>query len=511
MNRCCALAVMLVTSLSCVVHTKSLVLAATDRTVPAGEAPISDETQACLACHSKVSPGIVQDWRASRHAHTTVETALKNPALERRVSATKVKRKSLRTVAIGCYECHRLNPDDHSDNFAHGGFKINVVVTPADCATCHPDEAEQFDRSKKAAAVENLDKNPLFHQLMDTVLSPRQVKGDVLTAMEPSQNTRQATCYQCHGTVVKVNGTRTVQTEWDEMVLPKLENWPNQGVGRVNPDGSRGTCSACHARHRFSLEVARKPHTCAQCHRSDDSPAWDVYKESKHGNIYLSDKTSWDWKAVPWRVGRDFRTPTCATCHNSLLTDPEGTVIAERTHDFGSRLWVRLFGLPYSHAQPKDGRTHTIRNPDGQPLPVTLSGKPAAEHLIDEAEQASRQTVMKRICLSCHGRNTVEGHFQRLDGVIGPTDQAVRSATEVLQRAWREGHADPSNMFNESIERHWVEQWLFYGTSVRYAAAMGSGDIATFHNGWWQLTSNLQEMHEWVSGCPRSDRRAAEK
>jgi len=28
--------------------------------------------------------------------------------------------------------------------------------------------------------------------------------------------------------------------------------WPNTGIGRVNPDGSAGSCSACHTRHRFS-------------------------------------------------------------------------------------------------------------------------------------------------------------------------------------------------------------------------------------------------------------------
>ena len=100
-----------------------------------------------------------------------------------------------------------------------------------------------------------------------------------------------------------------------EFVLPKLSNWPNQGVGRVNPDGSRGACTACHARHEFSIEMARKPFTCSQCHMGPDVPAFEVYEESKHGNIFHAKEREWNWTHVPWRVGVDFPAPTCAVCH----------------------------------------------------------------------------------------------------------------------------------------------------------------------------------------------------
>lgn len=47
-------------------------------------APISGDTEACLGCHESVTPGIVADWRISRHAKTTPEMALKKPTLEKR-------------------------------------------------------------------------------------------------------------------------------------------------------------------------------------------------------------------------------------------------------------------------------------------------------------------------------------------------------------------------------------------------------------------------------------------
>ena len=34
-------------------------------------------------------------------------------------------------------------------------------------------------------------------------------------------------------------------------------SWPNTGIGRLNLDGSRGSCSACHSRHDFSPRRAR--------------------------------------------------------------------------------------------------------------------------------------------------------------------------------------------------------------------------------------------------------------
>jgi len=473
-------------------------LAATVGTPAGAQAPsdaLSDETQQCVACHEQYTPGIVADWRASRHARVTPAVALEKPPLERRVSATQIP-EDLREVVVGCYECHGRNLSAHKDAFDHMGTRISVVVSPNDCKTCHPTEVEQYSGSKKAHAVHNLDRNPVYTMLVETLLGARTVKGDRLAAHKASAHTRGASCYACHGTMVTVRGLKKVQSALGEVEVPDLANWPNQGVGRVNPDGTLGSCSACHARHAFSLEVARKPFTCAQCHLEPDVPAFDVYRESKHGNLFLSSQGDANWDAVPWSPGKDFRAPTCATCHNSLLAGPDGTPIAQRTHDFGARMWVRLFGLPYSHPQPKDGRTYRIKNKDGQPLPTTFTGVPASGFLIGKAEQAKRRGEMVGVCRSCHSTAWAEGHFRRLDGAIAETDRMTLAATQLQLKAWGRGLANRKNPFDEGIEQHWVRQWLFYGNSVRYAAAMGGPDYASFKNGWWALNTNLQEMHE---------------
>ncbi len=458
---------------------------------------ISSETQSCLRCHNGLTPGIVADWESSRHSRTTPEEALAKPEIQRTISAGEVDEK-LRGNVVGCYECHGLNADKHKDNFSHFGFSINIVVSPNDCAICHPVETEQYAGSKKANAIGNLAKNPVYHGLVNSIIGPKEVEGTMIKASDPSDFTRQDACFACHGTVIEVKGMKTVKAKISTKV-PELTNWPNQGVGRINPDGSMGACTSCHARHAFSIEVARKPHTCAQCHLEPDVPAWNIYAASKHGNIYLSDNHKWNFEAVPWKLGTDFKAPTCATCHVSLVTTPDGGTIAERTHDFGGRLWVRLFGLIYTHPQPKSGDTSIIRNADGLPLPTTFLGLPASEFLIDPDEQARRKGLMEAVCKGCHSTYWVTRHFDKMDNTIEETDKMTLQATKLVTYAWDNGLADASNPFDEAIERKWVKQWLFYGNNARYASAMtGAQDYVAFKYGWWGLTTNLQEMKDKI-------------
>ena len=98
---------------------------------------LSPSTQACIACHALYTPGIVHDWLSSRHSQTTPADAMKKPELERRISADTVS-EELAGYVVGCYECHSRNPKKHKDNFEHMGFRINVIVSPDDCKTCHP-------------------------------------------------------------------------------------------------------------------------------------------------------------------------------------------------------------------------------------------------------------------------------------------------------------------------------------------------------------------------------------
>jgi len=455
------------------------------------EAPLSEETEECIGCHELYTPGIVADWRTSKHSHITPAELL--AGLEGQADSTEIPDQLL-AVAVGCYECHGRNTDRHADSFDHEGFTINVVVSPDDCSTCHSAETQQYYGSKKSEANNILRMNPVYSLLVGTLTGVYEMSDAGPVQREPTAETLGVACLGCHGTQVTVSGMRTVATDFGDIEVPRLENWPNQGVGRINPDGSHGSCTPCHPRHSFSIEVARKPYTCLQCHLNPDVPGWEVYRESKHGNIFLSSGHDWNWDSEFWTVGEDFRAPTCAVCHNSLIVDAEGQVIAERTHDFGARLWVRIFGLVYSHPQPRSGRTYEIVNGDGLPIPTTFAGVRASTFLIDEAEQARRRAGMSAICRACHSSSWTEEYFATFDQAIEDADSMVLAATRMMLDAWEEGLASPENPFDEALERKWIAQWLFYANSVRYAAAMSGPDYAAFKNGWWDLTRNLQEM-----------------
>ncbi len=461
--------------------------------------PLSGKSQMCLGCHSRFTPGIVEDWRMSRHSKITPNQALQQPSLERRISAESVP-EALAQYAVGCYECHGLNTDQHADSFEHMGTKIQIVVSPQDCQTCHPTEAEQYSTSKKAYAHTNLLNNPVYHTLVSTITGVKTVDGTGhIASQEPTQETLSGSCLGCHGTKITVDGLKEISTKMGRQKVPNLKNWPNQGVGRINPDGSRGACTSCHTRHAFSIAEARKPYTCSQCHGKPDVPAWPVYKASKHGTIFAARQQDWNFEAVPWKAGKDFNAPTCATCHNSLLVSPDKKKIVDRTHDFGARLYKRIFGLIYSHPQPKSGDTSIIKNADGLPLPTTFLGEVAQEFLIDETEQQARLSMMKSVCKSCHSTTWTDQHFDRFDQMSVEVDQMVLASTTLMVHAWEQQLADQTNPFDEVLEQLWIKQWLFYANTIRYAAAMtGAQKYAAFTDGWWDLTHTLQEMKDKI-------------
>jgi hypothetical protein len=465
------------------------------------EPPISEDTAFCLECHASLHPGIVADWKKSRMSRVTPGAAKGLPEKERRVSYDTLP-DSLAHVVVGCAECHTMNSSKHKDAFDHNGLEVHTVVTPEDCATCHPAERSQYGKNLMSHAYGNLENNPVYKDFVKSATGIQSFSGMSTTLSAPDPLTSADACLSCHGTVVSVKGNVSRETDHGEMTFPVLSGWPNQGVGRVNPDGSKGSCSACHTRHRFSIEMARKPYTCSQCHKGPDVPAFKVYEVSKHGNMYSSLGGSWNYDAVPWTVGKDITGPTCATCHVSLLVSEDGETIAGRTHQMNDRLPWRIFGLIYAHPHPISPDTTIIRNKAGLPLPTELTGEPATTYLIDQKEQERRRKAMQKVCLSCHSQGWVDGHFARLENTIQKTNEMTLTATKIVLAAWEKGAAkglaQNDSIFNEAIEKRWVEQWLFYANSTRFSSAMAGADYGAFANGRWYMAKNIQEMLDWL-------------
>ena len=86
---------------------------------------VPDTSKECVDCHTDETPGIVDHWTGSRHAEK----------------------------GVGCLECHQAEEGD-ADAFDHYESLMAVIVTPRDCARCHPAEAEEFLLSRPEVAFE---------------------------------------------------------------------------------------------------------------------------------------------------------------------------------------------------------------------------------------------------------------------------------------------------------------------------------------------------------------------
>ncbi|MGD2185898.1 MAG: multiheme c-type cytochrome, partial [Desulfobacterales bacterium] len=247
----------------------------------ADEISTSEASAECIDCHSSFQPGKVNDWQNSRHAKITVKNAMTVEGVARKVSSKSVPQR-LQNVVVGCAECHTLRPNAHADTFDHNGYDVHVVVSPDDCKTCHATERQQYSKNIMAHAYGNLANNKLHQKLEHSILAGTAYKNEKINLKPANDATKAEACYYCHGTKLELSGYETRDTEAaGELEFPIIKGWPNQGVGRINLDGSMGACSACHTRHTFSIEMARKPYTCKECHVGPDVPAFKVYMASK--------------------------------------------------------------------------------------------------------------------------------------------------------------------------------------------------------------------------------------
>lgn len=376
----------------------------------------------CVECHELETPGLFHDWAGSVHAK----------------------------VGVACYACHRPHAENPVFSKAHLDYDavpVSLVVTPGTCRGCHPEEAAQYRISKHANTLEIIWK-------VDNWLI-----GGMNNAIE-----RTTGCYACHGTVVEIEDGR-----------PVSGTWPNVGVGRKNPDGTLGSCSSCHTRHRFSVVEARKPEACDQCHLGPDHPQIEIYNESKHGTIYHAEGDQWTWRPDDgrWRVGRDYRAPTCASCHMS----PTATVPG--THNASERLsWETQAPL-------------TVRPGDFKPFPARTGWE-------EEREK------MKGICLQCHSASWTEDHFSNLDRVVMNYNKTYfKPAKALFDALYEQGLLSRDRYFDEELEWEFYELWHHEGRRARMGAAMMAPDYAWWH-GFYELKHRFNHIFKEAENLRRT-------
>ena len=399
-----------------------------------------DADSRCVVCHSVVSPGIVETWVKSKHA----------------------------AADVSCAVCHTPRAGDPS-GFPHMGSDVTAVPSPEYCRACHAEAVEQNSRSKHAWGAFLGPLKPYYVKARSLGLEPtsqetaRQLDpmGMARTALTPlfpdsgilarigflddpeyNHNNVNLGCMECHGTFVLAEPGG------------KIQGWPNAGVGRVNPDGSLGSCTYCHSRHTFSIEEARKPESCGQCHLGPDHPQHEIYTESKHGNIYAARGDEWNWSAPVNEWGPDdIDAPTCATCHMS------GFGNVRSTHDVGTRLYWEL--------QPKKS-VPQWKGPDEVDFVLERVSDP-------EAARQGRAT-MESICNQCHSPNWTTGYLAEFDKVVSDYNRLWEYTDNLLAEAYEEGLVDRENPLDETPEILHYLIWHHDGRRWRMGASMMGPD-----------------------------------
>lgn len=395
-------------------------------------ASAEDAASACVVCHSQATPGVVAQWRESKHGK----------------------------AGMDCAVCHQSNEGEPGAKKHFGDSVIIPVISPKVCGRCHAQQTREFTASHHAAGAK-------FIGSLDNILG-EMVEGG------PAANTG---CKQCHGSTVRVMADGSLDSA----------TWPNSGIGRINPDGSNGACSSCHARHTFSLAQAREPDTCGRCHLGPDHPQLEVFNESKHGILFRANRDKMNMSAKPWVAGKDYSAaPTCATCHVSAT--PHQPV----THDIGARI------------------SWTLR--------------PAVSTKLDKWE--SRREAMQGVCRQCHSASYVSNFYKQYDSAVDLYNEKFAKPATAAMDKLRAEKLLTETPFDEKIEWTYYLMWHHDGRSARHGASMLGPDYVQWH-GFFELANRfynefvpeLRELkpaladellagddHKWTKGIPKEER-----
>ncbi len=364
---------------------------------------LENSSDACVVCHSNATPGIVDQYGHS----------------------------SMAGAKVNCKDCHAV-ASDYPGAVEHEGGYVLSSPSAAMCEKCHQNEVAQFDHSRHGlpayvAVFGSQDLSPdlmaQFEAVPEGNFDPAKARNAIY-ALEGPAITRFA-CESCHN------------------------------VGKPAADGSVGQCQKCHLRHEFSLEQARKPETCNNCHIGPDHPQWEIYQESAHGIAYATMGYTWNWDAEPGTLTtRDFPAPTCALCHMSGFGGT-GT-----THDVGDRLtWFLAAQV-------------STRRPAWQ----------------------DNMVRMQSVCRECHNKDFIDTFYADADKGVEAVNGFVQQADDIIKPLKDQGLLTAAP-FDEPIDFTYFENWHHWGRTAKFGMWMQGADYTQWH-GAYEMLSDLAELNE---------------
>jgi len=190
----------------------------------------------CVDCHAKETPGIVSDWKLSKHAENDVD----------------------------CSACHG---EDHK---TAGDVARVKIPTPEVCAECHDTQVEQFSKGKHALAWAAMTAMPTTHQLPMALRDGMKGCGgchkiglkseaDMARLKEEGAGFGMASCDACHTrhifSVKEASQPQACQTCHMGFDHPQWEMYSSskhgvrhllKQIGILDESVSAPTCQICH-------------------------------------------------------------------------------------------------------------------------------------------------------------------------------------------------------------------------------------------------------------------------
>jgi hydroxylamine dehydrogenase len=356
----------------------------------------------CAECHSRLQYSVVHEYEMSKHA----------------------------AKGVNCLDCHQAAPGQEKKD--HHGFVIAAArLTAGNCRSCHEQIYQQFARSRHAA--------PAWAAIYgEKGLTPEQVNFS--ETYQPGGTRRPP-----HPFVLSEGG-------------PAMASGCEQchSVGKPNPDGTIGTCTACHTRHTSSVEIARLPSTCGQCHMGPDHSQIEIYEESKHGVMFAAQQKFLNLNADPKNLTtRDMFVPTCATCHMSGLN-----------------------GLGVTH-DPSERLSYYLANAISEKRP----------------QYAAAQAKMKQVCTQCHTPTIVDPVYENAEKTVEATNEKVLAAKAIVDGLRKDGVLS-GPPFSQPIDFVYFDFWHYDGRTAKHGAFMGGADFVQWHGNYPMLrkTAELKAM-----------------
>lgn len=354
-------------------------------------------TGKCAECHSRQQFSVVHEFEMSKHAEK----------------------------GVSCLDCHQ--PAANQQGKDHNGFVITAQMTAGNCRSCHEGIYQEFLRSRHAATS-------WAAVYGEEGLTPEQVAFS--EKYQPGYTKRPPHPF------VKLEGMSAMVSGCAQC----------HSVGKPNMDGTIGTCTACHTRHTSSVEIARLPRTCAQCHMGPDHSQIEIYEESKHGVLFEAQNSQLNLKAEPRALTtRDMFVPTCATCHMSGLNG------MKVTHDPSERLSYYLAD-PVSKQRPN---------------------------------YALAQANMKQLCTQCHTSPLVNRVYEQAEKVLNDTNGKVQEAKDLVDGLRKENLLTGAP-FTNPIDFIYFDLWHYDGRTSKHGAFMGGADFVQWHGNYPMLNKMVE-------------------